>query len=292
MDIKIKDLSKIYSGQRLPALDRINLNVGSGIFGLLGQNGSGKTTLLRIMASLILPTSGFVSVAGHRSDNERSRRKIRSMIGYLPQELTLYENLSAWEFLNFMAVLKGVKSKQVREEQIKFALEVTGLVTNAHRLMRTFSGGMKRRVGIAQALLNNPKVLIVDEPTVGLDPQERVRFRNVLSGLARDRLIIMSTHIIEDIAQTCRQIGILHHGKLIYKGDTQDLLKIAGGKVWDANLPFGSAIDQFTISFSSTNANGINVHIISDSCPFDGAEPVEPTLEEAYLWITQKQGVV
>lgn len=285
MEIAIQNVSKVYRG-KVTALQDINLMIGPGMFGVLGPNGAGKTTLIRILATLVHPTSGWATVAQYRTDKLPDKQVIRSMLGYLPQELALYGDLSAYEFLEFIAALKEIPVREQRR-RISEVLDLTGLTEVAKRRLKTYSGGMKRRVGIAQALLGDPALLIVDEPTVGLDPQERVRFRNLLTTLAHDRIVILSTHIIEDVAQTCPQLAILHHGTLLFDGTVNALIQMAQGKVWEIEAAdYRPAADANVVASVQTPV-GTRYRLLSSSSPHPSAQMITPTLEDAYLWRIQ-----
>lgn len=253
------------------------------MFGLLGPNGAGKTTLMRILATLIRPTSGDAYVGEWKVDDSRDKWSIRSCLGYLPQEIQMYDNLSAYEFLSLVSTVKQVHV-QDRSEQIESTLELIGLTDAKRRKIKTFSGGMKRRLGIAQALIGNPTILIVDEPTVGLDPQERVRFRNLLVELTHDRLILLSSHITEDVAHTCPRLAILDHGRLRFCGDIQTLLQTAQDCVWEfvaTSTP--PQQDNLYLVSNSQTSNGIRYRVLSNSKPTKDATTASPTIEDAYL---------
>ncbi len=208
MQIQIEHLSKTYAG-KVQAVRNVHLSIQPGLIGLLGPNGAGKTTLMRMLATLLTPTEGTARIGGYDVRRAADRRQIKRLLGYLPQELGLYPNLNAYEFLDYLAILKGMHDAKARQQRINDLLEMVGLADVAKRRLKGYSGGMKRRVGLAQALLTDPQFLIVDEPTAGLDPEERIRIRTMLSelALAGDRVIILSTHIVEDVAQTCRTKG-------------------------------------------------------------------------------------
>lgn len=284
MKISIENVSKIY-GKNLPALRDISLEINQGMFGLLGPNGAGKTTLMRIIATIIQPTEGLVKIGNYRTDNMKDKWHIRASLGYLPQELSLYGSLTAYEFLDFMGSIKGCRK---RSNQIKELLEMVGLSNSMHQLIKTYSGGMKRRLGIAQALINNPSLLIVDEPTVGLDPEERTRFRNMLVDMASAHTVLLSSHIVEDIAQTCYDVAILHQGKLLYYGTVSGLVQQANDKVWEytsnnAHLPSSILVTKTRISGSN-----IKYRVLAVEQPMEGAYQVSPTIEDGYLWIIKK----
>jgi len=286
MKISIENVSKFYK-KNSPALRDISLEINQGMFGLLGPNGAGKTTLMRIIATIIQPTEGVVKIGNYRTDNLKEKWHILASLGYLPQELSLYGKLTPYEFLDFMGAIKGFRK---RPNQIKELLEMVGLSNAAHQLIKTFSGGMKRRLGIAQALINNPSLLIVDEPTVGLDPEERTRFRNMLVDMASDRTVILSSHIVEDIAQTCYHVAILHQGKLLYKGTVSGLVQQANNKVWEYtssnnHTPLHSSILVAKTRISDSN---IKYRVLAEEQPMEGAYLVSPTIEDGYLWIIKK----
>src|SRR5437660_10187689 len=246
MNIEINDLSKIYRGG-VQAINTIDMTIPSGMFGLLGPNGAGKTTLMRILAGILRATSGTVHIGEYDIDTERGRTSVKRMLGYLPQDLGMYPDLSAREFLDYVGILKGMDNRKARHQRVEELLETVSLTNVANRKLKTYSGGMKRRIGIAQALLNNPRFLIVDEPTSGLDPEERIRFRNLLSELGGDRTVLLSTHIVEDIAQTCRNLAILKQGRVVFQGTTMDLVGEARGKVWMVTTSGAKPQGDFTI---------------------------------------------
>lgn len=254
------------------------------MFGLLGPNGAGKTTLMRIIATIIQPTEGLVKIGNYRTNNMKEKWHIRASLGYLPQELSLYGSLTAYEFLDFMGAIKGCRE---RSNQIKDLLEMVGLSNSTRQLIKTYSGGMKRRLGIAQSLINNPSLLIVDEPTVGLDPEERTRFRNMLVDMASDRTVILSSHIVEDIAQACYDVAVLHQGKLLYDGTVSGLIQLANNKVWEytaSNVHLSSSILVAKTRISGSN---IKYRVLAEEQPMVGAYLVSPTIEDGYLWITK-----
>jgi len=283
MAISIKDLKKTYL--RGPqALQGIDLDISSGMFGLLGPNGAGKTTLMRILAALLKPTSGTATVFGF--DVERDRDEIRRILGYLPQEYNIYPNLTAYEFLDYMALLQGVGGN--RKKLVEGMLETVGLTEAAHRKVGSFSGGMKQRLGIAQALLNDPELLIIDEPTAGLDPEERVRFRNLLAEISTDKVVLLSTHIVADVATTCGDMAILNRGKTVFRGAPAALTATARGRVWK-KLTSVDKLDHIKRSYQIVSTvqtvQGLEVRFLAgegESVP-DNTEPASPTLEDAYL---------
>jgi ABC-type multidrug transport system ATPase subunit len=284
--IEIHNLRKVYRKNTI-ALEDITLSINSGMYGLLGPNGAGKTTLLRILATLIRPTSGSVEIDGHSINQPDSKWKIRRILGYLPQELALYDDLTALEFLEFIAALKRI-APGARRQGIHHSIEVTGLTSVSRRPLKTFSGGMKRRVGIAQALIGEPKLIIVDEPTAGLDPEERVRFRNLLAGLADRRTILLSTHIVEDVAQTCSQLAVLRRGVLVFVGAVDEMVRQVDGKVWEFESSRNHPLSPNEILVASVpGLTETRYRVLSDVQPQSAARSVSPTLEDAYLWLMQ-----
>jgi ABC-2 type transport system ATP-binding protein len=284
--IDIQNLTKTYRGG-VYALRGINLTIGNGMFGLLGRNGAGKTTLMRILAGLMNPTSGSVNVFGHDLSTSRGKQDAKGILGYLPQELGLYPNLTAVEFLDYIAILKGINDPIERRKQIDELIERVRLTDVAKRRIKTYSGGMKRRVGIAQALLGNPKLLIVDEPTVGLDPEERVRLRNLLSDTAQHCAVLLSTHIIEDISQSCHALAMMEKGEVVFKGSPRDLINGARGQVWNV-IANGQRPEGVTVVSTLQLADGVQYRVIGEPPKHYDATPMEPTLEDGYMWAMQR----
>jgi ABC-type multidrug transport system ATPase subunit len=288
MEIRIRHLTKVFEkGKR--ALNDVTLDIGSGMFGLLGPNGAGKTTLMRILATLMEPTSGEVWFNGLHL--KKNRREIRAMTGYLPQEFHAFPNLRAWEFLDYVASLSGLKDPRKRKEAVDEMLEKVGLYEARDRFCNRLSGGMKRRLGIAQALIGNPKVIIVDEPTTGLDPEERIRFRNLLSEIARgDVIIILSTHIVGDISSTCGDMALLHRGEVVFKGSPEELIQMARGHAWRLEVSDDEleAIKlKYPVIVTIPSAGGWEVEIVAEELDSYAAEPVEPNLEHAYVYFME-----
>ena len=226
MNIEIKNLTKIYPRGKKKALDGVNITIGEGIFGLIGRNGAGKTTLMRIVATIMDATDGAIYFDG--KELNANKDEFRSSLGYLPQSTKLMPQLNIVEFLDYVCIMKGIKNKSERQSRIAAAIETVGLVGEEKKRLRNYSGGMLRRAGIAQALIGDPKVLIIDEPTTGLDPEERLYFLNLLSKIARDRTIIFSTHITADIEHLCQNICVLEQGEVIERGDHDELLAQKG----------------------------------------------------------------
>jgi len=285
--ISISDLTKTYSG-KVQALRGIDLEIGSGMFGLVGPNGAGKTTLMRILAGLVHPTSGAARVLGNDVTTPRGKLATKAVLGYLPQELGLYPTLTAREFLDYIAILKGVTDRSVRRQQVIDALQQVRLSDEADRQLKTYSGGMKRRVGIAQALLGDPQLLIVDEPTAGLDPEERVRLRNLLSDMAARRTVILSTHIVEDISQSCNDLAVIAHGKVLFRGTPRDLIARARGHVWTMNSTGERPNNGLTIVSTLQLQDAVQYRVLGDPTGH-AVTPAEPSLEDGYMWLMKNE---
>jgi ABC-2 type transport system ATP-binding protein len=286
--ISITQLTKTYS-KKVQALRGLDLEIGTGMFGLVGPNGAGKTTLMRILAGLLRPTSGKINVFGNDPTTVRGKLAIKSVLGYLPQELGLYPDLTAFEFLEYVALLKGITESGIRKAQLAEVLELVGLAGDARRKMRTFSGGMKRRVGIAQALLGSPQLLIVDEPTAGLDPEERVRLRNLLAEMAGHCTVILSTHIVEDISQSCIDLAVIEAGKVLFRGDPSTLMDQARGKVWTLTTNGDKLPPDLMVVSTMHLRNGIQYRVIGAPSSMTAAVPADPSLEDGYLWLMQQK---
>jgi ABC-type multidrug transport system ATPase subunit len=289
MHLQIDGVSKTFRG-RVRALDDVSLTVPGGIVGLLGANGAGKTTLMRLLAGLIRADGGRITIGGHDVAGAAGRLAVRRVLGYLPQELGVYPDLTARQFLDYVALLKGLDDRRHRRQRVGELLEVVGLGTDGDRRLRGYSGGMRRRVGIAQALLNDPELLIVDEPTAGLDPEERIRFRTLLSALAERRTVVLSTHIVDDVAQTCTELAVLGRGKLIYRGTTADLTAMAEGCVWSL-LVSGPAPPVGTVLSALPQDGATRYRIVAPSRPAPDAEPLDPVLEDGYVALAQRHSL-
>ena len=284
MLMSVQSLSKQYSNKTWGLRD-FTLELGPGVLGLLGPNGAGKSTLMRILATITKPTKGTVTWNG--VDIARSPDALRAVLGYLPQDFGVYPNLSAVEFLEYMAAIKGLDSKTAKR-RIDELLQVVNLVEAAKRPLGGYSGGMKQRVGIAQALLNDPQLLIVDEPTVGLDPEERVRFRNLLSDLSGERIVILSTHIVSDVEATATHIVLIHQGRLLRQAAPENLLKEMENKVWEWSVTseeLNTIKRTHTVSATIRKSDGVQVRVVSDNQPEAAAKNVPPNLEDAYLHV-------
>lgn len=285
MVIEIKNLSKVYPRGKKKALDAVSLTIGDGIFGLLGRNGAGKTTLMRIIATIMDCTEGEICFEGKPLKQNKS--EFRSSLGYLPQSTKLMPSLTIVEFLDYVCVMKGVKDKNERNERIQQAIETVGLVGEEKKLLRKYSGGMLRRAGIAQALICDPKVLIIDEPTTGLDPEERGYFLNLLSKIARDRTIIFSTHITADIENLCNNICVLELGKVQFLGDKYTFIDQIKGKLWEhvGTPEEEQALRRDTVVTSVAYVDGSpKVRYVSDESHTPSSQSVQPTLEDAYIY--------
>ncbi|MDX1994598.1 MAG: ABC transporter ATP-binding protein [bacterium] len=286
--IEITNLTKTYKGG-IKALDNINLTIDSkGMFGLLGANGAGKTTLMRITAGLLQPTTGEISVFGHHLGTLRGKQGAKSVLGYLPQELGLFPTLNAYEFLDYIAILKGINDPKIRRRQVEEAIEKVRLTDAARRPLKTYSGGMKRRAGIAQAILGNPKLLIVDEPTTGLDPEERVRLRNLLSEMAKSCTVILSTHIVEDISYSCNDLAVIRKGQVLYRGTPAEMIGQARGKVWHITTQGEQPNGGLTVVSTLQTQYGVQYRVLGDPSAYASAVPAEPTLEDGYIWLMRQ----
>jgi ABC-type multidrug transport system ATPase subunit len=285
LKLLIENVSKRYKGSDFYALRDLTLDIGPGILGLLGPNGAGKSTLMRIIATITKPTHGTVRWNG--VDIAQQPDEIRAVLGYLPQDFGVYSNLNADEFLRYMAAIKGVNPSAAKE-RIDDLLAFVNLIEARKRLLGEYSGGMKQRIGIAQALLNDPKILIVDEPTVGLDTEGRVRFRHLLAELASDRIVILSTHIVSDVEATANDIAIIDRGHLIVLSSPEELLQSVEGKVWDWVIPSAELTDakqMHLISSVIRRSDGLHTRVVAETSPVDEASlSSAPTLEEAYLY--------
>ncbi|MEY2519736.1 MAG: type transport system ATP-binding protein [Verrucomicrobiota bacterium] len=289
MKLSLEGVSKLYSG-KVWGLKDFSLDVEPGILGLLGPNGAGKSTLMRILATITKPTSGKVTWNG--ADLVRSPNSVRAVLGYLPQDFGVYPNLNAIEFLEYLAAAKGLDRKTARQ-RIQELLAVVNLIDARKRPLGSFSGGMRQRVGIAQALLNDPELLIVDEPTAGLDPEERVRFRNLLSELSGARIVILSTHIVSDVEACATKIALIARGQLVTCAAPEELLRSVEGKVWERIIPSAelpALRQQYLTSSTMHRSDGVHLRIVSEAAPGPGALPQSATLEDAYLyWISRQK---
>jgi ABC-2 type transport system ATP-binding protein len=284
LKLQTEQLGKRYKGN-VWGLKEFSLGIDSGILGLLGPNGAGKSTLMRILATVTMPTEGKVSWNGndiaHRPEN------VRRILGYLPQDFGIYPNLNATEFLSYLAAARGISGKSARR-RIDQLLDLVNLGDARKRRLGSLSGGMKQRVGIAQALLNDPELLIVDEPTAGLDPEERIRFRNLLSELSVNRIVILSSHIVSDLEAAATSIAIMSTGHLLVHATPEELLRSVVGKVWEAVIVSSDLTDlkqTHIIGSTTRTVEGLRVRVVGERAPAASARQVTPNLEDAYLWL-------
>ncbi|WP_346858926.1 ABC transporter ATP-binding protein [uncultured Draconibacterium sp.] len=284
MHIKIENLNKVYKGGSY-AVNNLNLEIPNGMFGLLGPNGAGKSTLMRILVTLMKPSSGKVYF--NELELSKNRREIRSMLGYLPQDFSFFSKLKTYEFLDYAARLSGMKNSAQRRTAVEQMLEEVGLFEARDRNANKLSGGMKRRLGIAQALINDPKIIIVDEPTTGLDPEERIRFRNLLSTIStRDVIIILSTHIVGDISSTCDNMALLNTGKLAFSGSPEQLIKEAEGNVWQIEATeqeYMEINEKYPVISTIPIDGGWEVQVVAAEINGYQGKQIAPNLEHAYV---------
>lgn len=290
MSITIKNLNKVYPNGN-HALKNVNLEIPTGMFGLLGPNGAGKSTLMRILVALMEPSSGEVTICGY--DLMKQRKEVRGILGYLPQDFRFFAKYKTHEFLDYAARLSGMTNNKQRKQAVDAMLENVGLFDVRERYANKLSGGMKRRLGIAQALIHQPKVIIVDEPTTGLDPEERIRFRNLLSEVSgNDATIILSTHIVGDISSTCNHMALLNKGEVSFYGSPNDMLKRAEGKVWKikASGDDFEAIDKkYPVIATIPSGSGWEVQVVANQITGYQAEPFPPNLEHAYVYFMENE---
>jgi ABC-2 type transport system ATP-binding protein len=288
MRISIKDLSKVYDNGK-KALTDVNLEIENGMFGLLGPNGAGKSTLMRILVTLMNPSSGIVTVNG--LDIQKQRGEIRKLLGYLPQDFRFFTRLKTWEFLDYAAGLSGIKSEKKRTAKVDEWLEKVGLFDVRERSANKLSGGMKRRLGIAQALIGDPQIVIVDEPTTGLDPEERIRFRNILSEISqRDVIIILSTHIVGDISSMCQYLALLNNGQVGFYGTPEELVAKAQGHVWQlttSGFEYELLKEKYAVISTIPSDEGWEVQLVGEELNGYNAIPIEPNLEHAYVYFME-----
>jgi ABC-type multidrug transport system, ATPase component len=287
MFVSIAQVTKDFR-KKPAALDDVTIDLPAGMIGLLGSNGAGKTTLMRILCGIIPPTRGRVLIDGHDLTDASARRALKRTLGYLPQDIDPYPNLNPIEFLDYVGILKGIASADARKTQANELIERVGLTDARKRRVGGFSGGMRRRVGIAQALMGDPRLLVVDEPTAGLDPEERMRFRTLLASLGEQRTVILSTHILDDVAQTCPYVFVLRHGRKTFDGPTTGLVNEARGRTWLTAPRTVPPPEDATVVNAITTAEGTRYRIVTDTPP-DDAEPVEPSLEDGYMALATKE---
>lgn len=287
MELQLDRVTKQY-GTKL-AVDRMNLSMKAGVYGLLGANGAGKTTLMRLLCDILNPTSGEIRYDGQNI--HVMGEEYRSLLGYLPQNFGYYPEFTAEKFMLYMAALKGL-NRSFAKNRTEELLRLVGLEKEHRKKIKTFSGGMKRRLGIAQAMLNEPEILILDEPTAGLDPKERVRFRNLISSFSKDKIVLLSTHIVSDIEYIANEILVMKSGKLIHQGKPEAVTKEITGYVWECRVPAGEAEhwnEKYTIGNLRNDGEYSVLRVISEKRPAGNAVPVKPVLEDLYLYYFEEE---
>ena len=280
MELIIDRVTKQYKNKI--AVDRMSITLNKGVYGLLGANGAGKTTLMRMMCGVLKPTGGEVTFDGMDVSSE----EYRDALGYLPQDFGYYPDFTAGDFLLYMASLKGLTKGQAKVKSAEL-LDIVSLTEATKKKIKTFSGGMKQRLGIAQAMLNDPKVLILDEPTAGLDPKERVRFRNLISQLGQDRIVLLSTHIVSDVENIATTILVMKDGQLIHQGTLEDIIKVISGKVFECEVSSGMAeklSETYPVINIRQEGGDVFLRLVCDSSPCETAQAVPATLEDLYLY--------
>ena len=288
MELRLDRLTKQYK-QKL-AVDRIDLELKCGVYGLLGANGAGKTTLMRMICDIQEPTSGEIFCNGQNI--REMGEEYRDRLGYLPQNFGYYPEFTAYKFLLYIASLKGLGKEQAAV-RAQYLLEMVGLADQKKQKIKTFSGGMKQRLGIAQAMLNEPEILILDEPTAGLDPKERVRFRNLISSFSKDKIVLLSTHIVSDVEYIADEILVMKEGRLIHRGAPEVVTQEAKGLVWECKVESKDTeryIEQYNVGNLKNVGDKTTLRVISDTCPCEGAVEAEPTLEDLYLYYFSEEG--
>ena len=288
MELQMVNLTKRFGD--FTAVDDMNIRITNGVYGLLGVNGAGKTTLMRMICTLLTPTSGQILCDG--KDILKMEGEYRNLLGYLPQEFGFYPDFSVKDYLLYIASLKGIRPV-VAKKRVKELLDQVGLSKAAGKKMKKLSGGMKRRVGIAQAILNNPKILILDEPTAGLDPMERVRFRNLISELSKERIVILSTHIVSDVEYIANEIWLMKNGRLVQQGSLNDVLDSMPEKVWSlvaSQEEAAKLMKEYRVSNMKTDRDGVELRIISAQPPCDYAKVLQPNLEDVFLYYFGEKG--
>ena len=288
MELQMVNLTKSFGD--FPAVDDMNIRITNGVYGLLGVNGAGKTTLMRMICTLLTPTSGQILCDG--KDILKMEGEYRKLLGYLPQEFGFYPEFTVKDYLLYIASLKGIRPAVARK-RVKVLLDQVGLTKAVNKKMKKLSGGMKRRVGIAQAIINNPKILILDEPTAGLDPMERVRFRNLISELSEERIVILSTHIVSDVEYIANEIWLMKNGRLVQQGSLNDILDSMPEKVWSivtSQTEASKLMKQYKVSNMKTDRDGVELRMISAQQPFAYAEMVQPNLEDVFLYYFGEKG--
>jgi ABC-2 type transport system ATP-binding protein len=288
LNVEIEGLRKEYEGG-VVGLQEVNLTIPPGIFALLGPNGAGKSTLMSILSTLMDPSNGTARVGGH--DVIREKDEVRQILGYLPQDFGLYPSLTAFETLDYVGMLYNIGNPNARRERIDSLLSQVNLTDVRNRRVGGFSGGMRQRVGLAQALMNSPSLLIVDEPTAGLDPAERIRLRSLLAELGGDRVIILSTHLIEDVEAVADRVAVLHKGKIRFHGTVAEMQEQVRGRVWEVDVEPGELAElrrnHLETGLRRTNER-IQIRFVAEKVGHPNARPAEPSLEDAYLWLMRE----
>lgn len=282
MELELRNLTKNFGD--FTAVNEINLTMTNGVYGLLGVNGAGKTTLMRMLCTLLHPTSGSITYNGN--DIFQMDGEYRKLLGYLPQDFGFYPEFSVRDYLLYIATIKGIRPV-VAKKRVKELIAKVGLSKVANKKMKKLSGGMKRRAGIAQAMLNNPKILILDEPTAGLDPNERIRFRNLISELSEDRLVLLSTHIVSDIEYVANEIWLMKDGRLVREGTLTEIIDSMPDKVWICQVEHemvSEMMKKYKVSNMKSEPNGVQLRLIAEEKPFLDAVRVEATLEDVFLY--------
>jgi len=283
MELAIRDLSKRY-GNGVQALDRVSLTIAPGMFGLLGPNGAGKSTLMRTLATLQEADGGSARLDD--IDVLRDKDRVRRLLGYLPQEFGVYPKVTAWDMLDHFARLKGIADGKQRKATVEALLERTNLSAVRNQRLGGFSGGMRQRFGIAQALIGNPKLIIVDEPTAGLDPEERVRFHNLLADIGRDVIVILSTHIVDDVADLCPRFAVISKGRVLLEGEPREAVARVAGRIWQRvvdRVELGDTLATLPVISTRLQSGRTVVRTFADGAPGPGFEPVQPELEDVYF---------
>lgn len=287
-NLKINNLTKTYNND-IKALSKICLEIKNGMFGLLGPNGAGKSTLMKTIVGLTQPDNGKIFF---NNENVIENSKfIKGQLGYLPQDFGVYPNISAYDLLNHLAILKGLNNANTRKEQILALLEKTNLLEYKNKSVSTYSGGMRQRFGVAQALLGNPQIIIVDEPTAGLDPEERNRFNNLLSEIGENVIVILSTHLVEDVRNLCTQMAIINKGELLLSGNPEQFIDKLNGKIWKKQIDKNELVNcqkQHKIISTQLQAGKLNIRVFASENPQNGFTPTEADLEDVYFTTLQK----
>lgn len=287
--LTIKNLQKTYKNG-VVAINDISLEIKNGMFGLLGPNGAGKSSLMKTIAGLQQPDSGTIFFNG--IECIKNPLFIKKQLGFLPQDFGVYPKISAYDLLTHIAILKGITNTKERKEQVDFLLEKVNLQQHSNKEVHTFSGGMRQRFGIAQALLGNPQLVIVDEPTAGLDPEERNRFNNLLNEISEDIIIILSTHLVEDVKNLCKEMAIIHNGTLLVKGKPTDFIDELTGKFWQKTIDKKQLIQyekEYNVVLTQLNMGTVTIHVQSDTQPDTSFRPILPNLEDVYFSILNQK---